>query len=179
MKTLAKISTLILAFILIFSCFTGCKNKDDGKKETPKAEFLNQTKMFKQEGFSIIMDVRFEYQSSADCAISCVNGDLTFEAFYLEKYYFTEKNKDIDTPKEALQYVNQGRTVTENKIGLPFVEYQKPDSDGVNYTFYYVCVEDSERYWMCAFFAPTSNFEGYREHIESYLDSIEAVFEEE
>ena len=173
-----KFFTLLLSAILISSCLVGCKGEN--KKEViPDASFSNQTQMFKQEGFSIIMDTRFEYQLSDDCAMSCVNGNLTFEAFYLEKYFFSEKDKNIDTTKEALQYVNPNREVKENSLLLPYVEYTKDNDKGVNYTFYYVCIEDSERYWMCTFFAPTSSFEGYRERISNYLSTIEAVYEAE
>ena len=143
------------------------------------AEFSSESKLFKRDGLSIVMDVKFEYQASTDCSISAKNGDLTFEAFYFEKYYFTEKDKSISSPSDALAYVNKDKTVNENSLSIPYVEYVKANDAGVNYTFYYVCIEDSERYWMCTFFAPTSSFESYREHIHTYLGTINAVYEEE
>ena len=180
MNTKAKIFTLFLLSLIILSCLSGCnKATEPEKTEALAAEFSSQSKMFKRDGFSIIMDSKFEYQDSKDCSISAINGDLTFEAFYLEKYYFTEKNKDVTSSADALSYVNPGKDVQQNSLGLPYVEYEKVDSDGVNYTFYYVCISDSERYWMCTFFAPTSSFEGYRAHIMDYLDTIDAVYEEE
>ena len=178
MNKIIKILTLILLLSLSLSSFAGCNKDKDAVKEIPPAEFSNQTKMFKQEGFSIIMDVNFSYDIMSDCPISASNGDLTFEAFYFEKYYFLEKDNSISTPKKALAFVNKDKTVSENKLGLPFVEYTKDGSDGVNYTFYYVCIDDAERYWMCTFFSPTSSFDGYREHIMDYLSTIDAVYEE-
>ena len=178
MNKITKILTLILLLYLSISSFAGCNKDKEKAKEIPPAEFSNQTKMFKQEGFSIIMDVNFSYDIMSDCPISASNGNLTFEAFYFEKYYFLEKDKSISTPKDALAFVNKGKTVGENELGLPCVEYTKDGSDGANYTFYYVCIDDAERYWMCTFFSPTSSFEGYREHIMDYLSTIDAVYEE-
>ena len=171
--------TLFLSLLFSVSVFTACKkNTETEVKEIPKATFSTESKMFKREGLSIIMDANFEYMLSSDCTISASNGDLTFEAFYFEKYYFLEKDKSIQNSTDALSFVNKDKTVAENDLGLPFVEYTKAGSDGVEYTFYYVCVADTERYWMCTFFAPTESFEGYRAHIMDYLDTIDAVYEE-
>ena len=180
MNTKIKFFTFFLLSALLLSCLAGCNKATEPEvKENPVATFSNQSKMFKQDGFSIIMDYEFKYQESSDCSISAVNGDLTFEAFFLEKYYFTEKDKTVQTPADALAFVNKNKTVSENSLGLPFVEYTKADDEGTNYTFYYVCIADSERYWMCTFFAPTSSFDGYRGHIMDYLDTAYAVYEEE
>ena len=180
MNTRIKFFALFLAILFSVSIFTSCKkNVAPEVKEIPKATFSSESKMFKREGLSIIMDANFEYGLSSDCTISASNGDLTFEAFYFEKYYFLEKDKSIQTPTDALSFVNKDKNVTENDLGLPYVEYVKEGSDGVEYTFYYVCVADSERYWMCTFFSPTESFEGYRAHIMDYLESIDAVYEEE
>lgn len=134
--------------------------------------------MFASDGLSIIMDVEFQKQYSKDCALSCVNGDLTFEGFFFEKYYFTEKDKTVDSAQKALEFVNKDKEIKINELDMPYTEYTEI-KDGVSYTFYYVCIEDSERYWFCTFFAPTDSFNGYREKIMEYLGTVSASYVEE
>lgn len=178
MKIRYRIITALLAVLCILP-FTSCKKQDNTKtEEIKRAEFTNQSKMLSSDGLSIIMDNEFEKQYSDDCALSCVNGDLTFEGFFFEKYYFTEKDKSVDSPKKALEFVYKDKEVKINSLDMPYTEYTEV-KDGVSYTFYYVCIEDSERYWFCTFFSPTDIFDSYREKITEYLGTITAVYLEE
>ena len=169
------ISLLILCSLPLSSCK---KQEEETTKETKRAEFTYQSKMLASDGLSIIVDNEFEKQSSSDCALCCVNGDLTFEGFFFEKYYFTEKDKEVNSPRKALEFVYKDKEVGVNSLNMPYTEYTDV-KDGISYTFYYVCIEDSERYWFCTFFSPTESFESYREKIMEYLGTIEAVYEEE
>ena len=103
----------LIVFLLSLLCalsFGSCKKQDeDIKEEIKRAEFTHQTKMLSSDGLSIIMDNKFEKQSSSDCALSCVNGDLTFEGFFFEKYYFKEKDKSIDSTQKALEFVYKNK----------------------------------------------------------------------
>lgn len=170
--------TAAVAVIFLVLSFCACNNgSDTATSYTAKAEFTGRTKMFKSDGLSVIMDTRFEREDSDTCAIRCVNGDLTFEAFCFEKYYFTEKDDSINDPAKALAFINQDRKVQENDIGMPYVEYSTRDAQGTDNTFYYVCLADDERYWFCTFFSPKDSFEGYRSYIYEYLSTISATYE--
>lgn len=177
LKNLNKIILLLLSFTLLFS-FSACNEKKDDYTPPSKAEFTSRSKMFKTDGFSIILDANFERSTSNDTSISAVDGDLTFEAFYFEKYYFEEKDANVKTPFDALQYVNKDKEIGINKLSQPYVKYSSNDSHNIEYTFYYVCIEDEERYWFCTFFAPEYNFAEYEEKIFEYLGSISAEVEE-
>lgn len=176
-----KTSYRLIAFLLALLCalpFCSCKKQEKYENnEIKRAEFTNQSKMLSSDGLSIIMDNEFEKQYSNDCALSCVNGDLTFEGFFFEKYYFTEKDKSVDSTYKALQFVYTDKQIGTNSLGIPYTEFAEV-KDGISYTFYYVCIEDSERYWFCAFFSPTDSFDSYREKITEYLGTLSAVYEE-
>lgn len=178
MKTLYK----TIAFLLTLLCILplcACKKQDDEvREEIKRAEFTNQSKMFASDGLSIIMDNEFEKQYSDDCALSCINGDLTFEGFFFEKYYFKEKDKSVDSTEKAIKFVYKDKNIGTNSLDMPYTEFTEV-KDGVSYTFYYVCIEDSERYWFCTFFSPSESFDSYREKITQYLGTLNAVYEEE
>lgn len=173
-----KLISVLLAILCILP-FTSCKKQDEQQAdEIKRAEFTNQSKMLSADGLSIIMDNEFEKQYSPDCALSCVNGDLTFEGFFFEKYYFTEKDKSVDSTHKALQFVYMDKQIKTNSLGMPCTEFTEV-KNGISYTFYYICIEDSERYWFCAFFSPTDSFDSYREKITEYLGTVNAVYEEQ
>lgn len=179
LKISYRITAAVAVLFLLFS-FCACnKGSDAETADAARAEFSGRTKMFKSDGLSVIMDTRFVREDSDTCAIRCVNGDLTFEAFCFEKYYFTEKDDSIDSTADALAFVNKDREVKENSLGMPYVEYSMTDGQGTENTFYYVCIADDERYWFCTFFSRQDRFEDYRNYIYEYLSTVSATYESE
>lgn len=130
------------------------------------------------------MDSSFDKYYPDDCSLAAENGDLKFEAFYVEKYYFKENGRDINSPLEALEYVNPGKesgaAVELNFLWQPYVEFLTPDTNGTDndIRMYYVCVEDDEKYWFCTFFCYDKNFEEYRPKINEYLETLKTYTEE-
>lgn len=167
--------TIFLCLILILPSLTSC---DEKIEEEPKATFTSTTKMFASDGISVIMDASFTKYYPDDCALACENGDLKFEAFALEKYYFTENGRDAENAKDALEYVNPGKdagaSVELNHLWQPYVEFLAPDPAGTNnqIRMYYFCIEDDEVYWFCTFFSYDKNFEEYRDTVMSYLETV-------
>ena len=163
--------------LIIISIFTFVSCEDKVEEDSP-ATFTNQTKMFADEGISIIMDKSFKRYYPETCSLAAENGDLKFEAFYLEKYYFTENGRDVKNAEEALAYVNpgkdQGAKVGTNSFFQPYVEFTAtdPQSSGNTVMMYYVCIEDTDRYWFCTFFSYEKNYEEYKETFYFYLESL-------
>ena len=155
--------------------FVSC---DDKVEEEPKATFTRQTKMFAADGICIIMDQAFTKYYPDNCSLAAENGDLKFEAFYLEKYYFTENGRNAKNAEEALEYVNpgkdQGAVVQLNSFFQPYVEFVTADPKGTDnpIKMYYVCIEDTDRYWFCTFFSYEKNFEEYKDMFFFYLEDL-------
>ena len=160
---------LVISSIIILP---SCSNK---VKEEPKATFGTQTKMYANEGIAIIMDSHFTKYYPENCSLAAENGDFKFEAFYLEKFYFTENGRDINSPEEAMEFVNPGKdvgaTVELNFLWQPYVEFLTPDPNGTDNDIhmYYVCIDHGDKYWFCSFFSYDKNFEEYRPYMIEYL----------
>ncbi len=166
---------LVIAMCLVLPALSACSAKVEEEK---MATFSGQTKMFAEEGIGIVMDSAFTKYYPDNCALACENGDLKFEAFYLEKYYFTENGRDIHTAKGALEYTNPGKdsgaVVETNSYMQPFVEFVTPDTKGTdnNIKMYYFCVEDDEGYWFCTFFSYEKNYDEYKPVFYGYIKSL-------
>lgn len=179
-----RIINLICCLITVCFSLTAASSCAKKVEEDPKAEFSSITKMYANEGISVIMDGNFKKYYPDGCSLAAKNGDLKFEAFYIEKYYFTENGRNISYDMEALEYVNPGKdvgaTVNVNFLDQPFVEFITPDTNGSgnDIRMYYVCIDDIDRYWFCTFFSYDKNFEEYRPKINKYLESL-ATYEEE
>ena len=171
---------LISLILLVLSIITipACSEK---AKEDPKAVFGSETKMYANDGIGIIMDSNFTKYYPENCSLACENGDFKFEAFYIEKDYFTEGGRNITTPEEALEYVNPGKdagaTVELNFLWQPYVEFVTPDSEipELDVRMYYVCIEHENKFWFCTFFSYDKNFEEYRPKIIDYLYTLKPV----
>lgn len=167
--------SILLCITLILPSLASCDKKIE---EDPKATFTNQTRMFADDGIAIVIDSAFTKYYPDNIALACENGDLKFEAFALEKYYFTENGRDIKNAEEALAYVNpgkdQGAEVDTNTYWQPYVEFATVDPEGSGNTIimYYVCIEDTDRYWFCTFFSYEKNYEEYKAIFFDYLDSL-------
>ncbi len=167
--------SILICLTLILPSLTSCDSKIE---EDPKATFTNQTQMFAKDGISVVMDSAFTKYYPDNIALACENGDLKFEAFALEKYYFTENGRDIKNAEEALAYVNPGKdvgaTVELNHLWQPYVEFLTPDTNGTEnqIRMYYFCIDGGDVYWFCTFFSYDKNFEEYRDTIMSYLETV-------
>lgn len=174
-KRLLLTLTLALIFCITLTTLASCSKK---VKEEPKAEFSSITKMYAGDGISVIMDGSFKKYYPDGCSLAAENGDLKFEAFYIEKYYFTENGRNIATDVEALEYVNPGKDsgaeVELNYLWQPYVEFVTPDTKGTenDIRMYYVCIDAPDRYWFCTFFSYDKNFEEYRMQIYEYLETL-------
>ncbi len=179
-KSFSAIILLLILCLLSFA-LVSCKEQ---VKEDPKAEFSGQTRMYADEGISIIMDNKFVKYSPGNCQLACENGDLKFEAFYLEKFYFEEAKANVNSAAEALEFVNPAKAdapeIKINSYSQAYTEFLTPDTLGTenNIRMYYVCIEDGDKYWFCTFFAYEKNFEEYRPKIEEYLKSLKPHNEE-
>lgn len=173
-----RIINLICCLLTVCFSITAASSCAKKIEEDPKAEFSSVTKMFASEGISVILDGNFKKYYPDDCTLAAENGDLKFEAFYIEKYYFTENGRNITTDVEALKYVNPGKDsgaeVNLNFLWQPCVEFVTPDSKGTgnNVRMYYVCIDAPDRYWFCTFFSYDKNFEEYRLKIFEYLETL-------
>ena len=177
-----RILSLVLCALIIASSLllASCQEKIE---EDPKATFTNQTRMFADNGISVSMDESFSRYYPEDVALACENGDLKFEAFYLEKYYFTENGRDVKNAEEALEFVNPGKdagaVVELNFLWQPCVEFTTADPQGTDnlIRMYYFCFEDGDVYWFCTFFAYDKYFEEYRPTVMEYLESVRPLKE--
>ena len=166
-----KLLSLILVIFSVLS-FSSCTS------EERHAKFGAETKMYANEGIAIIMDSNFTKYYPENCSLAAENGDFKFEAFYIEKSYFTEDGRNITTPEGALEYVNPGKdegaTVELNFLWQPYVEFLTPDPNGTknDIHMYYTCIEYGDKYWFCSFFSYDKNFEEYSEYIYTYLYTL-------
>lgn len=173
-----RIFISIICILIICSSILSLCSCAQKAKEDPKAEFSSVTKMYANDGISVIMDGNFKKYYPEDCSLAAENGDLKFEAFYIEKYYFTENGRNVTSDIEALEYVNpgkdQGAEVDTNTYWQPYVEFATVDPEGSGNTIimYYVCIEDTDRYWFCTFFSYEKNYEEYKAIFFDYLDSL-------
>lgn len=174
---------LFVSLVLIFSVvsvLTSCKTEEENKVDI-KAVFTGITKNFEADGLSVELDSSFTITANNKYSLKCENNNLVFTAFYIEKYYF--ENKDVSTPSEALKYAKVGEEYGGeyyiNKYGKACVEYlydYSEDGRTDKYRMYYVCIEDEERFWFCCFYSPEIYFEEYRNNIEKYSGSLAAIY---
>lgn len=177
---------LVVSFILTFCflfAFSACKSEEENKADI-KAVFTGSTKSFEAEGLSVRLDTSFKTVANNKYSLKCENNNLEFTAFYIEKYYF--ENKDVNTPAQALKYAKVGEEYGgehyTNRYGKACVEYLYDYSEEGRtdtYHMYYVCIEDEERFWFCCFYSPEIYFEEYRNNIEEYSNSLVAVYNRE
>ena len=176
-----RLFSLLLIIFTVIS-LPSCAEK---VKEEDKAEFSSITKMYAANGISVILDGNFKKYYPENCSLAAENGDLKFEAFYIEKAYFTENGRNVTTPEGALAFVNPGKDtgaeVQLNFLWDPYVEFVTADPNGTDndIRMYYLCIEHEDKYWFCTFFSYDKNFEEYRPAINEYLNTIKPYTPEE